>query len=142
MSDAKTRMTDADVGAFLDAVTPSRRGEDGRALDQLFREVTGFQPKLWTGDIVGYGVYDYTYKSGRSGTFLATGFAPRKAAMSIYIMPGYQDYSDLLVRLGKHRTGAACLYVNKLTDVDMGVLANLIRRGLADLGRLWPVRPT
>lgn len=83
--------------------------------------------------IIGYGRYHYTYASGREGEFLATGFSPRKAALSLYIMPGYQDYGAILARLGKHRPGRSCLYVTKLEDIDMAVLEELIRAALADL---------
>lgn len=96
---------------------------------------------MWGPSIIGYGKYDYRYKSGREGAFLATGFAPRKAAFSIYIMPGYTDFGDILSRLGKHRTGKSCLYVNKLSDIDPDILAELIRAGLDDLATRWPVRP-
>ncbi len=130
---------------FLDAVAPERRRKDALALDHLFREVTGFTPPvMWGGpSLVGYGAYHYVYASGREGgDFLATGFAPpRKSALSLYIMPGYQDFGgDLLDRLGKHKHGRSCLYINKLADVDLEVLAELIRAGLDGLGSYWPVR--
>ncbi|MEX0283634.1 MAG: DUF1801 domain-containing protein, partial [Paracoccaceae bacterium] len=111
-------------------------------LDQLFREVTGFQPRMWGDSIVGYGRYHYKYASGREGDFLATGFSPRKARHSIYIMPGYRDYGPILSRLGKHKTGVSCLYVNKLADIDLDVLAELIRAGLKDLAEFAPIHPT
>lgn len=111
-------------------------------LDALFRKATGFEPVMWGPSIVGYGRYHYRYKTGREGEFLATGFSPRKAAHSIYIMPGYADFSDLLSRLGKHKLGKSCLYVNKLADIDLDILAELIRAGLENLDRLWPVEPT
>ena len=90
---------------------------------------------------MGYGRYHYTYDSGREGECNATGFSPRKSNLSIYIMPGYQDYSGILSRLGKHKTGVACLYINKLADVDEAVLRELIQTGLKDLNAKWPVLP-
>lgn len=138
----KTAMTDADVVAFLEGVEPPRRREEGLALDRLFREATDWAPRMWGPSIVGYGQYSYTYSSGRSGDWLATGFSPRKAKLSIYIMPGYQDYSDILAGLGKHRLGRSCLYVTKLADIDMAVLARLVQAGIRDLGRHYPVAPT
>ena len=132
----------ADATAFLSAVEPDRRHREAQKLDALFREVTGWAPRLWLGGMLGYGTYDYTYASGRSGTFLATGFAPRKAKLSIYILPGYTDFSTILADLGKHTTGKSCLYINKLEDVDLEVLGRLIRAGLDDLGTRWPVRGT
>jgi hypothetical protein len=131
-----------DVQAFLDAVEPDRRFREARALDAMFREATGWEPMLWSGSMIGYGVYDYTYKSGRTGSYFATGFAPRKAKLSVYIMPGYADFGEILNRLGKHTIGKSCLYLNKLEDADADVLTELIRAGVRDLETYWPVRPT
>ena len=129
----------SDVAEFLDQVTPPRRFEEAAQLDAFFQRVTGWKPVLWSGGMLGYGRYDYEYKSGRTGTCFATGFAPRKAKLSIYIMPGYADYGQILARLGKHSMGKSCLYLNKLADVDMDVLAELVRAGLEDLRGQWPV---
>ncbi len=137
-----TQAAQGKVERFLAQVAPERRFHEAAELDQLFRRITGFSPCLYPGGILGYGTYDYTYASGRSGSSLATGFAPRKAKLSIYIMPGYSDFGSILSRLGKHKIGKSCLYLNKLADVDRGVLAELIRAGLADLDRQWPVQPT
>lgn len=130
-----------EVDGFLNDV-PGRRRDEADGLDRLFRDVTGWQPRLWRGGILGYGTYDYTYATGRSGTHLATGFAPRKAKLSIYIMPGYTDFGPILKRLGKHSKGKSCLYLNRLGDADPEVLRELIRAGLEDLSRHWPVHPT
>ncbi|WP_372574953.1 DUF1801 domain-containing protein [Ruegeria jejuensis] len=142
MAPNKTVPTDADVNAFLNAVEPASKAADARVLDKLFRLVTGFEPVMWGPSIVGYGRYHYRYSSGREGDFLATGFSPRKAAHSIYIMPGYTDFGPILSRLGKHKTGRSCLYVSKLTDIDLDVLGELISAGLRDLNSHWPVTPT
>lgn len=141
MAENKTIATPADVLAFLDEVEHSGRRADGQTLNALFSRVTGFPAKMWGPSIIGFGRYHYLYKSGREGDFLATGFSPRASNMSIYIMPGYQDYSDILGRLGKHKLGKSCLYVNKLEDIDLAVLEELIRAGLKDLDALWPVHP-
>lgn len=138
----KTQPTDVNPLDFLRAVEAGRRRDDGLMLDEIFREVTGYNPVMWGSSIVGYGRYEYTYNSGRTGSFLATGFSPRKAALSIYIMPGYADFSHLLAHLGKHKLGKSCLYINRLDDVDTGVLKKLIRAGLDDLNEHWPVLPT
>lgn len=142
MTQNKTLPTGADVDAFLSTVEPASKASDARVLDKLFRQVTGFEPVMWGPTIVGYGRYHYRYASGREGDFLATGFSPRKAAHSIYIMPGYADFGPILSRLGKHKKGRSCLYVNKLADIDLDVLGELIRAGLRDLERHWPVAPT
>lgn len=138
----KTRARDFDVSAYLASVEPERRRREGAILDRLFRDVTGFAPQLWGDSLIGYGRYHYRYDSGREGDFLATGFSPRKARLSIYILPGYADYGPILSRLGKHKTGKSCLYVNKIEDIHLDVLGELIVAGLADLGRRWEVRPT
>ncbi|NDW53078.1 DUF1801 domain-containing protein [Aliiroseovarius sp. PrR006] len=142
MAQNKTQPTDLSPGEFIAAIEPTSRREDALALDRLFRAVTGFQPVMWGPSIIGYGQYHYVYDSGRQGDFLATGFSPRKARHSIYIMPGYADFGDILARLGKHKMGKSCLYVNKLADIDLEALAELIRAGLADLNQKWPVQPT
>ena len=118
---------------FLDAVEPDRRKRDGRILCDLMNRVTGFEPKMWGPSIVGFGRYHYKYDSGREGEFFLTGFSPRKSALSVYIMPGFSEYSDLMDKLGKHKTGRACLYINKLDDVDLGTLEELVRRSVEDM---------
>jgi hypothetical protein len=142
MSQNKTQATEAAVSDFIATVDHPTRRADAEALDALFRKVTGWQPQMWGPSIVGYGSYHYVYDSGREGDFLATGFSPRKANMSVYIMPGYADFSGILARLGKHKIGKSCLYINKLADIDLDVLEELIRAGLKDLDAKWPVRPS
>ena len=142
MAQNKTQPTPEDVDRFLGAVEPDRRREDALALNALFQRVTGWAPVMWGPSMIGYGQYHYRYESGREGDFLATGFSPRKTNLSIYIMPGYTDYGPILERLGKHKMGKSCLYVNRLSDVDLDVLAELIQAGLDDLGRKWPVSPS
>jgi len=142
MAENKTKPTLARVDDFLASVDHPTRRADAQTLDTLFQEITGWRPAMWGPSIIGYGQYHYTYDSGRTGDFLATGFSPRKANLSIYIMPGYADFSDILARLGKHKIGKSCLYINKLADIDMDVLEELIRAGLKDLAEKWPVTPS
>lgn len=120
---------------------PARRRDEGRRLLALFGAASGYSPRMWGPSIIGFGRYHYRYASGREGDYLAAGFAPRKSALSIYIMPGYQGYDAILARLGKHKAGKSCLYVSRLDDIDLAVLSTLIRRGLRDLGAIWPVSP-
>lgn len=142
MAENKTQVTFVDPKVFIDAVEHPTRKSDAQTLDALFQKITGFAPKMWGPTIIGYGSYDYTYDSGRTGSSLATGFSPRKTNLSIYIMPGYQDFSEILSRLGKHKIGKSCLYVNKLADIDIDVLEELIRAGLKSLDAKWPVQPS
>ncbi len=140
MTENKTQATNQSVGAFLADVQGDRKRGDAERLDQLFRDVTGFGPKMWGPSIIGYGRYHYKYASGREGDFLATGFSPRKANLTLYIMPGYADFGPILDRLGKYKKGKSCLYISKLDDVDTDVLKGLIAAGLRDLDQKWPVQ--
>ena len=139
---AKTTPTDRSVAAFLNAVEHPTRRADALALDALFRKTTGWTPQMWGPSIVGYGSYAYVYKSGNSGTCHATGFSPRKANLSIYIMPGYAEFGDILGRLGKHKMGKSCLYINTLADVDVDILAELVQAGLKRLAGIYPIQPS
>jgi len=142
MPETKTRATEVAVEDFIAAIEHPQRRADALVLDQIFRRVTGFVPRLWGPSIIGYGRYAYTYDSGHSGETCATGFSPRKANLVVYILPGYADFDALLERLGKHKLGKACLYINRLSDIDLEILEQLIRAGLADLGTRWPVHPS
>ena len=142
MSQNKTQPTDVAIADFIARVEHPVRRADANTLDGLFREVTGWQPRMWGPSIIGYGEYHYVYDSGREGDFLATGFSPRKANLSVYVMPGYADFGPILDRLGKWKMGKSCLYINKLADIDEDVLRELIAAGLADLGTRWPVKPS
>ncbi len=126
----KTMPTSVTPKDFIAGVEPERRREDGMALLEFFNKVTGLKPKMWGPSIIGYGRYHYKYESGREGDSLMTGFSPRKSALTMYIMPGYRDMSDKLERLGKHKIGKACLYVNKLADIDMAVLEEIVVEGV------------
>jgi len=130
-SNNKTLPTKVSPTDFLGQVQPARRREDGLILLEFFNRVTGLKPQMWGASMIGYGRYRYKYKSGREGEYFLTGFSPRKAALSVYIMPGYRDLEDKLARLGKHKIGQSCLYINKLDDIDMDVLEEIVRDGVA-----------
>ena len=135
-------MTDeADVLAHIATLETPRR-EEAERLDTIFREVTGYLPRLWSGRMVGYGTYDYTYKSGRSGTWFGTGFAAGKRHLTIYILPGYTDFPEITAALGPDTHGKSCIYITKLDRIDEAALGRLIRAGLDDLSTHWPVQPT
>ncbi len=128
MAENKTRKTGASVEEFLSSVVNKRRREDGLALLAMMREITGLQPEMWGPSIIGFGDHHYKYESGREGEIFLTGFSPRKQSLSLYIMDGFDGRDKLLTRLGKHRKSVSCLYINKLADVDMDVLRELIQR--------------
>lgn len=144
MAEAKTKITDVAVETFLDSVEPPAKREEGRVLDALFRKVTGAEPKMWGPTIIGYGVYRTTYASGRAVEWMRSGFSPRKAKHSLYLMGGYCDdisaahRADALKRLGKYSTGKSCLYINKLADIDLGVLEEIIAADWQTMQRLYP----
>lgn len=142
MADNKTKPTPQSVVDFIAGVENPKRRADAEVLDAMFQRVTGWQPRMWGPSLIGYGEYHYTYDSGRTGDMLATGFSPRKANLVLYIMPGYQEFGPILDRLGKHKLGKSCLYINKLADVDMAVLEEIVRAGLDDLATRWPVKPS
>ena len=129
----KTKPTDADVTAFIETVEPARRKAEAYQLIDQFRKVTGEEPRMWGPSIIGFGSYDYKYESGREGTMCRAGFSPRKAKLSLYLMGAYctpeaQAEQDRLFRLlGKHSVGKSCLYINRLEQVDMNILEQLIR---------------
>ena len=134
MVEAKTVPTEASVAAFIDAAEPPAKREDGKVLDAVFRKVTGAAPTMWGPSIVGYGSYHYRYASGHEGDCCRVGFSPRKAKHSLYVMSCGDErdeaaFAPLLERLGKHSRGKACLYVNKLADIDLGVLEEMIALG-------------
>lgn len=128
MAENKTQPTDASVENFLDAATPTRRREDGKTLDAIFREVTGADPVMWGPSIVGYGSYRYVSPSDprRRGDWMKTGFSPRKSQLSIYGLKDLPEGAALLPRLGTYTEGAGCVYVKKLDDIDLDVLRRLI----------------
>lgn len=129
MAENKTQATGASVDGFLASVEHPVRHRDGLRLLDLMSSITGEEPVMWGHSIVGFGQYHYKYETGREGDSAAVGFSPRKASLSLYGLTQGPEAATLLARLGKHKTGAGCLYVNKLDDVDEAVLAELIRAG-------------
>ena len=120
---------------------PVRRA-DAEVLLEMMERVTGFPPQMWGPTIIGFGRYHYRTDAGREGDFLITGFSPRKANLVVYILPGYDDISEQLDRLGKHRIGKSCLYINKLADVDLAVLAEIVGDAAARMQENYETWPT
>ena len=141
MAETKTRPTQVSVEDFIAGVEPASKRADAPVLDALFRKVTGEAPRMWGPSIIGYGQYHYRYESGHEGDMCRAGFSPRKAKHSLYILGcGGEDeeMEALLARLGKHSRGAGCLYVNKLADIDLGVLEQMIALGWKRSFERWP----
>lgn len=129
------------MDVFLDAEIKPDQLESAKALDAVFRDVTGWSPAAWR-KVIGYGRYDYTYASGRSGSCFATGFAIGAREISLHIMPGYTDFPDIAARLGPHRRGKSCWYLKTVPTEDTTALRDLISAGLQDLAGHWPVEAT
>lgn len=136
-----TQPTDVDPADFIAAVEHPVRRADAEVLLELMTRVTGYPPQMWGPTIIGFGRYHYRTDAGREGDFLITGFSPRKANQVVYVLPGYDDISEQLGRLGKHRIGKSCLYINKLADVDLDVLEEIVADGVARMQEnfeTWP----
>ncbi|MCR9065775.1 MAG: DUF1801 domain-containing protein [Cytophagales bacterium] len=126
----KTTATEASVLEFIESIEDQIKRSDSMRLMKMMEEITGHSPKMWGPSIIGFDAYHYKYESGREGDMLKTGFSPRKAALSLYIMPGFKRYEEILNRLGKYKiSGKSCLYIKKLSDVNEEALRELIREG-------------
>lgn len=127
MADApKTVPTSSDPAAFIAAIPDPSRRADAERLVAIMSAITGEPPVMWGPSIVGFGKYRYQGRSGRSGDWMLTAFSPRKANFSLYLNAGFDQFADLLAKLGKHKTGSGCLYINRLSDVDETILRELI----------------
>lgn len=139
MAELKTKKTEASVEDFLNSA-PENRREDAFELLKLFKKVTGEEPKMWGSSIVGFGQYHYkSERSSQEGDWMLTAFSPRKANLTLYLMPGFEKVADLLAKLGKHKTSVGCLYINKLADVDINVLEQVIDISFKEMKKLHNV---
>lgn len=138
MADLKTKPTEQSVEQFLQSVSPEQKRRDCLALVELMREITGQEPRMWGSSIVGFGSYHYKYASGREGDYFLTGFSPRKQNLTIYIMPGFDRYDDLMQRLGKYTTGKSCLYIKHLADIDLPILKELVQQSVNYMVQTYP----
>jgi len=132
--EVKTKQTETDVMTFLKSVEHPQRKADGLVLLEMMREVSGVEPAMWGSSIVGFGSMHYKYESGQEGDCARMGFSPRKTNLSLYVLNSYLGEEPLLSKLGKHKTGVSCLYINKLADVDPSILKELIQKA-------WTMNP-
>lgn len=134
MAELKTKVSNANVKDFLNTIKPESKREDAFTLLELFEKITGEEVKLWGSSIIGFGQYHYeSTRSAQKGDWPLTGFSPRKANLTIYIMPGFKEYQDLLDKLGKYKTSVSCLYIKKLADIDIQILSKIIEKGYTDM---------
>ncbi len=138
MAELKTKPTDVSVASFLNGIEDTQRRAECKSLAKMMKKVTGAAPKMWGPSIVGFGKFHYKYASGHEGDICIAGFAPRKAALTVYIMPGFQPFKPLMQKLGKYKTGKGCLYIKRLTDVDTGVLEELVAESVRYMKEKYP----
>lgn len=130
----KTKENKKSVSDFIKSIKDEGLRQDSQTLLKLFKKATGKQPKMWGPSIIGFGKYVYHRSNGDEGEFMATGFSPRKSGPTLYIMPGYSDYSHILKKIGvKYKLGKSCLYLKNLEGVNLKELEKLIKMGLKDL---------
>lgn len=134
----KTKETNNSVIEFIEAVDSPKKREDAYKLLKIFEDASGFQPKMWGSSIIGFGSYHYKYETGHEGDAPLVGFSPRKAKISLYFATGDPERDETLERFGKHTKGKACVYINKLADIDEEVLKELIQQSIKFLQNLYP----
>ena len=140
MSDLKTKQTTQSVADFLNTIEDKTKRADCRVVAKLMREATGKRARMWGTSLVGFGTYDYKYSSGREGSWPLVGFSPRKQNLTLYIMPGFSKFDELMSRLGKYKTGKSCLYIKTLDDVDQKKLKALIDGSVKYMKRKYSVK--
>jgi hypothetical protein len=137
MPEIKTKATKQSVAKFLAAIPDDTRRADCQKIAEMMAKVTKAEPVMWGTAIVGFGDWHYTYKNGGGNEWFMVGFAPRKKEISVYLMGGLKDHAELLAKLGKHKLGGGCLYINKLDDVDFAVLTKMVKAAVAKLKKGW-----
>ncbi|WP_174731628.1 DUF1801 domain-containing protein [Mesobacillus harenae] len=138
MYELKTKQNDSDVIEFIEKVENPKKREDAYELLDIFSETTGFQAKMWGDSIIGFGSYHYKYKTGHEGDAPLVGFSPRKSKISLYFATGDSQRDALLKDFGKHTSGKACVYINKIADIDIVVLKALIQQSVTFLNETYP----
>jgi hypothetical protein len=129
-AELKTKVNDASVVDFLSGVADEQKQKDSFEILKIMKQITKEEPKMWGSSIVGFGSYHYKGASGREGDWMQIGFSPRKQNITLYIIPGFERYQELMKKLGKYSTGKSCLYVKRLSDVNVDVLKELITESL------------
>lgn len=134
----KTQETDESVISFIESIESDKKKSDAYKLLEIFTETSGYPAKMWGESIIGFGSYHYKYPTGHEGDAALVGFSPRKAKISLYFATGDEQRKALLSELGKHTSGAACVYIHKLDDIDVDVLKKLILQSIEFLQNLYP----
>ncbi|WP_423604706.1 DUF1801 domain-containing protein [Sphingomonas sp. MS122] len=138
MAEIKTKPTAISPAEFIEAVENPARREDAKTVCAMMERISGEPPRMWGPSIIGFGSYRYKYDSGHEGMMCRLGFSPRKAQLVLYVLTGAAGEDERLAKLGKHKTGKSCLYINKLADVDLAVLEQMVRDALAYMDEKYP----
>ncbi|APH05718.1 DUF1801 domain-containing protein [Bacillus weihaiensis] len=138
MYELKTKENDKNVIEFIEQVDSPKKREDAYRLLDIFTETTGYEAKMWGQSIIGFGRYHYKYPTGHEGDAPLVGFSPRKAKISLYFATGDSKREELLEKFGKHTSGKACVYINKMADIDIEILKQLITQSVDFLTNLYP----
>ena len=132
MAELKTKPSDKSVEEFLNSIDDPIKRKDSFTLLEIFKDIMKLEPKLWGDAIVGFGDYSYKSDSGRTGDWFVAGFSPRKQALSLYLMCGFERFSELMDKLGKHKSGKGCLYIKRLDEVNVNILKEIIQKCIKD----------
>ena len=138
MAELKTKENDSSVQAYLDAIEDEARRQDCQELAEIMQRVTGLEPRMWGSSIVGFGRYHYKYASGHEGDACLVGFSSRKGDISLYLSNAFESRESLLAEFGKHKTGKACVYIRRLSDIRVPVLEKLVTETVAEKRRSYP----
>ncbi|MDP4262314.1 MAG: DUF1801 domain-containing protein [Bacteroidota bacterium] len=138
MAKNKTTETQNSVARFLKTIKDEKRRKDCSAIIDLVTEHTGLEPKMWGTSIVGFGIYHYKYESGHEGSAPLTGIAARANAITLYLGSDFDQRDELLSKFGKHKTGKGCIYIQKLEDIDTGILARMVKNSVKHRKKQYP----
>jgi Domain of unknown function (DU1801) len=134
----KTKPTEISIADYIDTVADEQQRRDSRQIADMMERLSGHKPKMWGPSIIGFGSYHYKYESGREGDMCRIGFSPRKGNTVLYLVDGFLGHSELMAKLGKHKTGKSCLYIKRLSDVDESVLEQLCSESLKWMAQKYP----
>lgn len=138
MAEPKTKVTEASVADFLDAVKNEQMRQDCWAVVEIMQKIVKAEPKMWGANIVGFGTYRYKYASGREGDWMLTGFSPRKQNLTLYVFPGFEGYDELMAKLGNFSCGKSCIYIKRLSDLHLPTLKKLITASVKHMLKTYP----
>ena len=138
MSDLKTKQNENSVDDFIKKIEDPKKLKESKQILKILKDISKKTPRMWGDSIIGFGKYHYKYASGREGDWMRIAFSPRKQNLTLYIMDGFDNYGEILEKLGKFKTGKSCLYIKKLQDIDIKILKELVKKSLLNMDKLYP----